>query len=66
MHQTHSNRKRGREAPSEPGPPVPAFVELDPEEAAEYGAFRDDVELEDVLEAGDLPDTEPGRTDRGV
>ena len=31
----------------------------------EYGAFRDNVELEDVLEAGDLPDAESGRTDRG-
>ena len=66
MQDRHPNRGRGRRAPKVPGPPAPAFVELDPEQAAEYGAFRDDVELEDVLEAGDLPDAEPGRRGHGA
>ena len=66
MQHRHPNCRRARKAPCVPGPPAPAFVELDPEEAAKYGAFRDDVELEDVLEAGDLPDADPGRRGRGV
>ena len=66
MQHRQSNRRRGRGAPPVPGPPAPAFVELDPEEAAEYGAFRDDVELEDVLEAGDLPDAGAGRAGHGA
>ena len=47
-------------------PPAPAFIEMDPDEAAEYGAFRDDVDLEDVLEAADLPEAQPREDDRGV
>ena len=66
MPQSHSNRKRGRQPPEAPGPPAPAFIEMDPDEAAEYGAFRDDVDLEDVLEAGDLPEAQPREDDRGV
>ena len=48
------------------GPPAPAFIEMDPDEAAEYGAFRDDFDLEDVLEAADLPEDQPREDDRGV
>ena len=66
MQHRHSNRKRGRQAPRAPGPPAPVFAELDPDEAAEYGAFRDAVELEDVLEAGHLPAAGPGEGDHGV
>ena len=65
MRHTNSNRTRGRDASRLPGPPLPAFVELDPDEAGKYGAFRDDVELEDVLEAGEPADPEAGRTGRG-
>ena len=63
MPQNHANRKRGRQAPEAPGS---AFIEMDPDEAAEYGAFRDDVDLEDVLEATDLPEAQPREDDRGV
>ena len=66
MPESHSNRKRGRQAREAPGPPAPAFIEMDPAEAAEYGAFRDDVDLEDVLEAADLPEAQPGEGGRGV
>ena len=66
MPQSHSNRKRGRQAPEAPGPPAPAFIEMDPDEAAEYGAFRDDVDLEDVLEAADLPEADARSDGHGV
>ena len=66
MKHNDSNRARGRGAPLVPAPPLPAFVEMDPSEAAEYGEFRDNVELEDVLEAGEPTETEPGKADGGV
>ena len=66
MPENHADRKRGRQAPEVPGPAAPAFIEMDPDEAAEYGAFRDDVDLEDVLEAGDLPEAQPRGDDGGV
>ena len=56
----------GKRQAAAPGPPAPAFIEMDPDEAAEYGAFRDDVDLEDVLEAADLPEAQPREDDRGV
>ena len=67
MRHANSNRARGRDASRLPAPPLPAFAVLeDVLEAGKYGAFRDDVELEDVLEAGESPDPEAGRTGRGV
>ena len=66
MPENRANRKRGRQAPEAPAAPAPAFIEMDPDEAAEYGAFRDDVDLEDVLEDVDLPAAQPREDDRGV
>ena len=65
MKHNDSNRARGRGAPLVPGPPLPAFVEMDSDQAAEYGAFRDDVELEDVLEAGEPSEADPWRAGHG-
>ena len=61
MRQSDSNRR------PEEGPPLPDFAELDPDEASEYGAFRDEgVELDDVLEGGDDPAGPDNGGGRGV
>ncbi len=66
MKRSGSNRNGGDRGSGPHGPASPDFVQLDPDEAAEYGAFRDDVDLEDVLEADDDSDGPADRNRHGV